>query len=696
MLDRQRIVDCIPEAPQTIRVRDLMRSLNVPRGSRSALKDLLEDLVAEGILRRAGNRRYAKVGDDTVCFGTLTMTRNGYGFVALENDQPDVFVSGKNIYPAMHRDRVAISMFTNTRGRTEGEVKDVIERGTHSFVGYVHQARHAQWITPRDERLPERIQLIGDATHGQLVAAEIVEWPERGRHRTTARVVRVFADEGRASKESEIIVYDLGLPMQFDEACLAEADRLEEPNLSLAGAERVDLTARAFFTVDPQSARDFDDAVYAEPDGRGGWLLSVAVADVAHFVAEGAHIDQAAHERGFSVYLPDRVLPMLPERLSADLCSLRPDVDRFAMVVDTHVSSEGELTLVGIMNAVIRSRKRLSYGRCAALLGLQGSAEADLEQALPEDVESAMHAVLDATRALRRRRKKSGYLELDVAEPVVRLGPSGDVEAIDIPKRHEAHLMVEEAMLAANVSVAQFFVSRGLGSLFRTHAHPPEKGLERFQKQVRALGLRIPFIESAGGLTAALKKLKHHKSAWLANMLLLRAMAKAEYSAAVEPHFGLGFDAYLHFTSPIRRYADLTVHRLVKVLLSAETIEPDELEELARHCSRRERLVLDAEREVIGLYKAIFMQSYLNEELEAIVSGVSKNGLFIHFPDVHCDGFIPINELREDWFDANDEQTQLVGRNTGNCYTLGDSILAEVVEVSVSKRRVTARSLGPR
>ena len=626
----------------------------------------------------------------------MTLTRNGYGFVALENDQPDVFVSGKHIYPAMHRDRVAITTFTNTRGRTEGEVKNVIERGTHSFVGYVHQARHAQWITPRDERLPERIQLLGDATHGQLVAAEIVEWPERGRNRTTARVVRVFAEEGRASKESEIIVYDLGLPMQFDEQCLEEAESLSEPNLREVGVERTDLTDRSFFTVDPQSARDFDDAVYAEPDGRGGWLLSVAVADVAHFVAEGAPIDLAAHERGFSVYLPDRVLPMLPERLSADLCSLRPEVDRFAMVVDAHVTSEGELSLVGIQNAVIRSRKRLSYGRCAALLGLEGSPPTDVEHALSGDVKAAMHAVLDATRVLRRRRKKSGYLELDVAEPVVRLDSSGDVEAIDIPKRHEAHLMVEEAMLAANVCVAQFFVSRGLGSLFRTHANPPEKGLDRFQKQVNALGLRIPRIESAGGLTAALKKVNHHEAAWLANMLVLRAMAKAEYSATVEPHFGLGFDAYLHFTSPIRRYADLTVHRLVKALLRSEPSEQDELDDLARHCSRRERLVLDAEREVIGLYKATYMQSYLNEELDAIVSGVSKNGLFIYFPSTHCDGFIPINELREDWFDANDEQTKLVGRNTGNCYTLGDTILTEVVEVSVSKRRVTARSLGPR
>jgi len=695
-LENEDIMAAIPAPPQAVRLRDLIKRLNLTPSSKSQLKSRLEALVDDGRLIRVGARRYAKPRTGTLILGTLTMTRRGFGFVATEDDRPDVYVKGSNLGPAMHRDRVQVQVYAGSKGRTEGRIISVVEYGTKTFVGFVHRARKAQWITPRDERLPDRVNLVGTAEHGQLVAARFTERVSPGRGAPEAEVIRVFAEEGTAASETELVAYELGLPMAFDPKTVDEVDRLDASLEPLDPSSRLDMRAQPFFTVDPQSARDFDDAVCAVSLPDGGWRLSVAVADVSHYVQPGTSVDSEAYERSFSVYLPDRVLPMLPERLSGDLCSLRPMVDRYAMVVDARVRPDGEIEDFQVNTAIIRSRLRLSYDQCAEALGLiptSSTASEEMADLLP-----TMKAVLDATRVLRRRRAKRGYLALDIPEPSVELDESGQVRALVVRARHEAHLMVEEAMLAANQCVARFFVDRGMPSLFRIHAEPPQDGLTRLWSQAQALGINIPRHSRAGQLSDAVNALKGQPTYWLANMLLLRAMARAEYVPAVEPHYGLGFEAYLHFTSPIRRYTDLTVHRLVKALLDEPTgrdDETDELAEIARHCSRRERLVLDAEREVIGMYKALFMEQYLHEELAAVISGMTANGAFIYFETTHCDGFIPLKELPGDWFDLDESKTALIGRNTGTRYQLGDRVLTVVIDVSVRQRRVTAQCLGP-
>jgi ribonuclease R len=696
-LENDEILGALPPSPQTVRIRDLMRRLKLPASDRSELKSRLESLVAAGLLLRVGARRYTKPRSGELVIGTLTMTRRGFGFVGTEDDRADVYIRGDNIGPAMHRDRVQVRIISGSRGRSEGLIVAVVEHGTKTFVGFVHRARKAQWVTPRDERLPDRINLIGNAEHGQLIGARFTAWAGPSRSTPEAEVIRVFADEGTAASETELVVYELGLPTAFSPETRAHVEGLDEALEPLVPDSRVDLRGRAFFTVDPQSARDFDDAVCAEIQPGGGWRLSVAVADVSHYVQPDTPVDLEAYERSFSVYLPDRVLPMLPERLSGDLCSLRPMVDRYAMVVEAMVTPDGEIHSFEVKTAIIRSRLRLSYDQCAEALNLISDplviSPEDTSELLP-----TMHAVLDVTRVLRRRRAKRGYLALDIPESSVQIDESGQVEALVIHKRHEAHLMVEEAMLAANECVARFFVERGIPSLFRVHAEPPKEGLSRLWAQAKALQLNIPQHSSAGQLSEAINRLKDHPNFWLANMLLLRSMARAEYLPTVEPHYGLGFDAYLHFTSPIRRYTDLTVHRLIKAVLHSDPDRDwnmDKLLEIARHCSRRERLVLDAEREVVGMYKALFMEQYIHEELTAVISGMTANGLFIYFDTTQCDGFVPLKELRDDWFDMNDTKTALVGRNTGTRYQLGDRILTVVTEVSVRQRQVTARCLGP-
>ena len=670
-----------------------MQRLGAPRGARAELKDMVNALASSGRLMRVGARRFTQPTAEEVCTGTLTVTRRGFGFLSREDGLEDLYVNGSQLGTAMHRDRVQCQIALGPRGREEGRVIKVLERGTHTFVGVVHQARKAQWITPRDERLPDRIRLIGDARHGEMVAAQFVNWPDRGGQLASAKVLKAFAKEGVASDETAMIVYDLGLPVEFSEDAVAEAAAYGDCVDPEEVARRVDLRDLALITVDPQSARDYDDAVHAKRLDSGGWQLTVAIADVAHYVRPGTALDDDALDRAQSVYLPDRVLPMLPDQLSADLCSLRPHVDRLAMIVRIHVTPQGGFAQVELLEAVICSHARLSYDRAARLVGLHPDDDASVDptDAAEKAAVPTLRALVDVTRVLRNKRKKRGYLSLEIGEPSVVLDSEGNIDRVSITERHEAHLMVEEAMLAANVAVAKFFVRRDEDTMFRTHGEPPPDALERFRKQAGSLDVDIPNTSDAGHLTKALQRHAEHPMSWLLNMLVLRAMARAEYVARVEPHFGLGLDAYLHFTSPIRRYPDLVVHRMVKAVIhETETVDDDALVDVARHCSRKERIALDAERDVIGVYKALLMSRYVGTTLQATVMALTPNGMFLRFPLTLCEGFIPVEELNDDWYALNDEGTFLVGEKTGHQYRLGDELKVEIKDVSVRRRRVTA------
>ena len=495
----QEIVDAMPPPPQAVRVRDLMRRLGGSKADRIFLKERLETLAQEGLIVRMGARRYGRASDGDIVTGTLSVTRRGFGFIARDGGGSDIYVRGENIGMAMHRDRVQAQVYEGSRGRPEARIVKVLEAGTQTFVGYVHQARKAQWVTPRDARLPDRIILKGDAEHGQLIAAQMIRWPGPGGQTAEAEVLKVFAEDGPASQETDLVIYDLGLPIGFSEDALAEVEE-ESADVLCDETYRRDLRNHPFFTVDPKSARDFDDAVCAREQPNGGWELYVAVADVAQYVRAGTALDEDAYARSFSVYLPDRVIPMLPDRLSADLCSLRPNVDRYAMVVRIEVGPKGQFNAVELMEAVIRSHQRLSYDQCGAALHLIP----DPDQVLapePSDIErisDSMKAVLDVSRVLRARRRRSGYLALEIPEPKVILGEDGLVDSVQPYLRHEAHLMVEEAMLAANEAVALYFVERELESVFRVHAAPPEEGLQRLQVQAEALGIQLPRNGKAG------------------------------------------------------------------------------------------------------------------------------------------------------------------------------------------------------
>jgi len=657
------------------------------------LRDRLRELAADGRLERLRGRRYGKPEKAATAVGTLTVNPRGFAFLAQEGEGDDLYVDRRSMGDAMHRDRVRALVRRGTRGRNEAVVTDVLDRGTRTFVATFRETARSRRLHPQDDRLPEHVRLDGetDAADGQTVAAAFTRYPQ-GTTPGAARVIAVFGQDGEAARETDLVVYDLGLSIEHSAEAEAEADAFEATISAEEIERRVDLRDRPLVTIDPESARDFDDAVYARAREGGGWELAVAVADVSYYVRDGQPLDAEASARGTSVYLPDRVLPMLPERLSADLCSLRPEVDRLAMVVMLEVEPNGDLGRVETCEAVIRSHARLTYDRVGDMLGLRGVDPKPDGEARIEALRPQLEAVLHVTRALRARRSRRGFLDLHVPEPKVVLGTDGEVSTMRPAPRHEAHRMVEEAMLAANEGVAHSFVEREEPALFRTHDRPSPEKLNRFRQQARALGApaeKGQIRPQAGRLTSYLNKLTDHPRHGLLNSLLLRSMARAVYEEESAPHFGLGATEYLHFTSPIRRYPDLVVHRLVKRRLAGERMpDADTLAATAAHCGRRERLALDAERSVLDLYKALLLSKHIGSIFDGTVVSVTGIGLFVQLDEHLVEGLLGMEALRDDYYEYDQDSDTLVGRRTGNVWRLGDRVRIRVIDVEVRRRRV--------
>ena len=688
------VLAALPPSPKSIHVRDLAHQLGLDGDGRRELREFLKKLSDSGRCERSHGQHYSRARNIGEVTGTLTLTARGFGFVALDGGGEDLYISGRNVGDSMHRDRVRVRIVQSGESdRREGVVTGVIEHGTRTFVGTLRVARHGTWLTPQDPRLPESVGVVdrGDARDGDRVAAEFVTYsddPEGAR----ARIIKVFGAEGPAAHETEVIVYDLGLPVSFrpeSEAAAAAAKAPDKKTIS----RRHDLRKRPLVTIDPESARDFDDAVHAVALDTGGWTLTVAIADVSHYVLEGSALDEDARERGTSVYLPDRVLPMLPHALSSDLCSLRPLEDRLALVAEFDVGPNGEVGRYTLYEAVINSHARFTYERCAKLLGLRADDDAPTVDADPafEALRPVLEAALHCTRALRAYRRRRGYLELDLPEPKILLNTNGEISDVVATERNEAHKLVEEAMLAANEVVARHFVASDRPAIFRVHDRPQEAALLRFQAIAQAFEapLQLKGAPSAGRLSNYLRTLEANPHKRILHQLLLRSMAQAAYNEEAGLHFGLGSPAYVHFTSPIRRYPDLIVHRLIKAELQREAWPDAEvLGTLADHCGRRERLAVDAERTVQDLYKALFLSKHIGEEFSGLVIGVTQLGLFVQLDEHLVEGMVSLGSMRDDVYVHDERANEYRGRRVGQRVGLGARVQIKVGSVDVTRRRV--------
>ena len=665
------------------------------KGEYAALAKRLGAMVRDGQLLRNRRDEYLLIDRLALTAGRVTGHRDGFGFLIPDDGGDDVFLPPGQMRSVMHGDRVAVRVVgVDGRNRKQGEIVEVLDRRTHQVAGRFHLEHGVGFVEPDNRRISNRVVIPArdrnGAVDGALVVAEIVEPP--GRHaEAVGRITRVLVEEGVAQTAVDLAIASHQLPHEFPAAVVREARKFGKTVEGAGLGRRIDLRAVPLVTIDGEDARDFDDAVYAEPT-RGGWRLLVAIADVSHYVRPGTALDDEARERATSVYFPNRVLPMLPEQLSNHLCSLMPHVDRACMVAELAVSRDGKVTRAKFYAALMRSAERLTYSRAAAALIDRAP---DVRAQLSAPVLASLESLYDLYRAFRRRREERGALDFESAEVKVVVGEDGRVADLKAYPRNDAHRLIEECMITANVEAARFLKKHGMPALFRVHAQPDE---DRIIELKRFLATRGLLLETEGDLDPAklaelLKKVKDRPDAALLESMIIRSLAQAVYQPENIGHFGLALDAYAHFTSPIRRYPDQLVHRAIRHAVEGGTGEnfvhpAREMEQLGQECSMRERRADEAARDVVAFLKCEFMRDRLGETLPGIVTGVTDFGLFVQLEGLQVDGLVHVANLGRDYFRYEEDRKALVGERSGERFTLGDRLKVRVARVDPSERKI--------
>ncbi|MFN7197688.1 MAG: ribonuclease R, partial [Hylemonella sp.] len=637
--------------------------------------------------------------------------RDGHGFVVRDDGEADIYLPPNEMRAVLHKDRVKARIVRfDRKGRPEGRVLEILERSSQPIIGRLLQEGGVWLVAPEDKRYGQDILIpkgaTGQAKAGQVVVVELVE-PPALYGQPVGRVKEVLGDIDDPGMEIEIAVRKYGVPHTFSEACLAQARSLPDKVRPQDRKHRIDLTDIPLVTIDGEDARDFDDAVYCEPAswGRGkkaqrGWRLLVAIADVSHYVETGSPIDIDAYERATSVYFPRRVIPMLPEKLSNGLCSLNPDVDRLCMVCDMLVSGEGEIAAYQFYPAVMHSHARFTYTEVAAILANTRGPEAARRKERVQDLLN----LYDVYRALLAARVKRGAVDFETTETQIVCDDSGRIEKIVPRVRTEAHRLIEEAMLAANVCSADFIGRSKHASLFRVHEGPTPEKNELLRNYLKAIGVGLTISDdpSPAEFQAIALATKDRPDAQQIHTMLLRSMQQALYTPHNSGHFGLAYEAYTHFTSPIRRYPDLLVHRVIKAILAGTRYHlpalptPGEAQtKLARqlaqrsaaagktarpkkadaellawqaaglHCSANERRADEASRDVEAWLKCKYMRDHLGEEYAGVVTAVTSFGLFVTLDAMYVEGLVHISELGGEYFRFDEARQELRGERTG-------------------------------
>ena len=640
--------------------------------------------------------------------GTLTMTTKGFGFVSTEGEAADVFIPPNSMGGAMHGDRVRVRTRPSAKGQ-EGEVIGIESRGLKRVVGVLERRGRVLVIEPTDARLRGPFVVEGDlppnAEEGLVVVADVVRFAE-GYEPMIVKVVQGLGRPGVASVEIAAIKMREGIVEAFPEDVTLEANALpaEVPEADKIGRE--DLRHFDLVTIDPEDARDHDDAVCAERLPDGGFRILVAIADVSHYVREGTAIDREAAARGCSIYLPDRAIPMLPHQLSSTLASLLPNVDRLTLAVEIDVSKDGVVRDFRYIEGVMRSGGKLHYGAVARALGLTDQVE-KLQAA--EDRRDQLRVLLDASKALRTKRKRRGSLDFDLPEPRVKLDPATG-EPIDVyrsrtdPGVRTAYALIEDMMLLANEVVAADMAKRGIPTIYRVHGAPDAKKIGIFSAVASSLGHELDpdAGEHPRKLQSFLAAIEGTPQAQALSYLLLRAMQQAVYDTTNIGHFGLAAPDYLHFTSPIRRYPDLAVHRVIREVIRGRKVVPKtwlpKLGTWASDSSRLERRAMEAEREAVNVYRAILVRERIGETFDATITSVSNWGFYVAFDSPFVESLVPLEALtpsgtdgprgRGDSFELDELGIALVGTSSGKRYAMGDRIRVKLTSVNVQRREI--------
>jgi ribonuclease R len=679
-----------------VSVRELARRLGLQGAARRELKPELTRLLEEGAALRIRGTRIGLPQRMNLVVGRLSCNPSGFGFVVPEvrdGSQPDVYVSAFNLKEALHGDRVVVRVERLSPKGPEGRIIRVLDRALVRLVGrYEDDGRIGGHVVPFDRRVLHELFVppgdAGEATAGQMVVAEITRPPTATRN-PAGKVLQVLGRLEDPGVDLKVVMAKHELPEAFPPEVEQEALTVPKTVTPEDVRGRTDFRPWATVTVDPETARDHDDAISLDRLPNGNWLLAVHIADVAHYVREGSLLDQEAYLRGTSVYFPERVVPMLPHALSSHICSLVEGEDRLTQTVLMEIDGRGRIRRTEFHDGVIRSAARMSYGQVQAIV----DGDAALRQGHAPLV-PLCERMDELARIMRRRRYERGALDLDLPEPKLVLGPEGQVVQIVAHERLDSMRMIEEFMLAANEAVAERLSQAAVSALFRIHERPDPEKVEEFSELAASLGYRLPANLEAvrpEDFQLILRQIEGKPEQRLVSFLLLRTMKLARYHEENLGHFGLATEMYAHFTSPIRRYPDLVVHRALRALRQGRPVAAEtaaKLPEMGLHLSDRERKAAEAERELIEWKKVRFMADKVGEVFTGYVTGVQAFGLFVELEEIYVQGLVHVSSMSDDYYHFDEKGHRLQGENTGQVYRLGDRVRVQVARADLERRQV--------
>lgn len=659
-----------------------------------ALRRRLRAMERDGQVLKNRRQCFCLVNSKDLIVGRVIGHPEGFGFLRPDDASEDLYFSPREMKALMHNDRVMAQVINiDRRGRREGSVVEVLERMTFQIVGRLILDKGVAFVIPNNQKINQDIIIpqseINGAMHEQIVVTELIEQPTK-RNKPIAKVVEIMGDHMAPGMEIEVALRSYELPFIWPDLVLEEINDLTAEVPKTAKTNRVDLRETPLITIDGEDARDFDDAVYCERSG-SGWRLIVAIADVSYYVTPNSPLDNEAKNRGTSVYFPEQVIPMLPEILSNGLCSINPEVDRLCLVCDMKVSDQGEVTETNFYEAVMCSHARMTYTDVAAII-------VDKPTKLLEKYHDRLENIADLYQlfsVLNEKRKHRGAMDFDTRETQIIFAENRKIEQILPKKRNDAHRMIEEFMIAANISAARFLQKHKMPKLLRVHEGPSMEKVLDLRVFLNELGLSLE-----GGVNpepknymALMTQVKGRSDAHLIQTVILRSLSQAVYSAEDKGHFGLALEAYGHFTSPIRRYPDLLIHRAIKHVcqgLSPKTFlySFQDMVNLGEHCSATERRADEATREVVNWLKCEYMMDKIGQEFSAIISSVTAFGLFVELEDLYIEGLVHISTLGRDFYHFDPVSHQLTGEQTGKKYRLGDSIKVMLARVDLDEKKI--------
>ncbi len=672
--------------------RDIMKRFNFYKKDKKRLDRFLSGLISEGKIVRMSNDRFGLAEAMDLKVGVLTGHRNGFGFVIVEGLEQDIFIPPPMMNGAMHGDKVVTRITGSKDGKKkEGEIIRVLERVNNEIVGVYEESKHFGFVVPDDKKIWHNIYVHKsdslNSKTGQKVVVKVTEWPERGMN-PEGKIIEVLGFKLDPEVDFKAIIRQYNIRTEFTPEVIAEAKAAAVNIPEEEIKKRKDFRRDIVFTIDGEDAKDFDDAVSLKEEN-DEYILGVHIADVSYYVKPGTALDDEGFKRGNSIYFPNHVIPMLPEALSNEMCSLRPDEDRLTMSAIVRLSTAGEIRGVELVKSIIRSKRRMTYTKVSKIVE-------DKDLKLREeysDITPVLDKMLEVAKILNKKRFKDGSIDFDLPESRIVL------DAHDAPLRCEkvvrnwAHRLIEEFMLLTNEVVATQIFRHGLFSVYRVHDVPDYADLIEFQRFVNSLGYPLKLKEDVDPklIQALLKKIKGTPEEELINNLALRSMKLAIYSTEARGHFALAKKYYSHFTSPIRRYPDLAVHRVLKVLIDREPkgkYPEGELMKIAKHCSLTERIAEEVEEEIVKLKKIQLINNYAGKVFDGSITGVQSYGIFVEITSLMVEGLVHVSSMDDDYYTFDEKQYTIIGRNKKRRFRLGDKVRIKVERVDVDKRQV--------